>query len=156
MCISGHHRIKAAKKAGLHNVPALIINEVDESTRIRLQLAHNDIHGNPDKDIIAILQSKLNDLDFNLVDFIDAKIKEIEVFDIEKVKFKYLSVCLMPESLEELNDLLAEVGNSDEKYLIEKDDYYKMKELLTIAFKKGFKTPGKAFRKFLDIAKENI
>lgn len=78
MCISGHHRIKAAIKAGLLGADCMVTPPIPESTRIRLQLAHNDIHGNPDEVIVAELQKQLNDVDLRLVDFadLDGKLKE--------------------------------------------------------------------------------
>jgi len=42
-------------------------------------------------------------------------------------------------------------NNESVKYLIEKPDFEKLRELLTIAFKEGFKTPGRAIRRFMDI-----
>lgn len=156
MCISGHHRIKAAKKAGIKEVPALIIDEVDESTRVRLQLAHNDIHGTPDENIVRILQDKLNEFDIKLVDFKDIEPIRFDHKDIKFVDFKYLSVCLKPESFEELDELIKSYADTaDSKYLIPAEDYSFMQDLLTVAFRKGYKTPGKAFRKFLDIIKEH-
>jgi len=41
--------------------------------------------------------------------------------------------------------------DDSEKYLLEKDDFILLQKMLTLAFKSGFKTPGRAFRRFLDI-----
>ena len=38
----------------------------------------------------------------------------------------------------------------DEKVLVNADDYELLKKALTMAFKKGFKSPGQAFRHFLE------
>ena len=156
MCISGHHRIKAAKKAGIISVPAMIINEVDESTRIRLQLTHNDIHGTPDENIVAILQQKLNEYDINLTNWKDIEPIKIDKIDVDFIDFQYVSICLMPKSLEEFKSLInSQATNAEEKYLIDSEDYEVLKEGLTLAFKAGYKTPGKAFRRFLDLIIEN-
>lgn len=153
MCISGHHRLKASIKAGLKTAPCIIIPEVDESTRIRLQLTHNDIHGNPDENIVSILQRKLNGFDIELVDWNESKTVDFEVENIDFEVFKYVSICLKPKSFDELIDFIGcQASNADEKYFIDFEDYSKMEEALTLAFKNGYKTPGKAFRKFIDIA----
>lgn len=152
MCISGHHRIKAASKAGLKEIPCLVIPEVDESTRIRLQLTHNDIHGSPDENIVSILQNKLNEFDVKLVDWTETQSTDFEIENVDFELFKYVSICLKPKSYEELIDIIgSDSSNADEKYFADLCDYEKMEEALTLAFKKGYKTPGKAFRKFLDI-----
>lgn len=158
MCISGHHRIKAAKKAGIYIVPAIIINEVEESTRIRLQLTHNDIHGEPDEGILQILREKLQSIDIDLVESFErlenSGIEDYEMEDIEE--FQYVSICLKPDSHEELKQMIGSHSvEAEEKLLIEAEDYNEMKKLLTLAFKAGFKTPGQAFRKFIDIVNES-
>ena len=157
-CISGHHRIRAGIKAGIKETPCMIIDEVDESTRIRLQLAHNDIHGEPNEDIVKILQGKLKDIDLTLIDLkdIDLKIKETQDIEYTPPQFRYINICLLEESRESLIDMIETLGNIDEvKWIIEKKDYEKLTDLLTLAFSKGFKTPGQTFGKFLEIIQEN-
>lgn len=157
MCVSGHHRVRAALKAGLKEVPCLIIPTVDESTRIRLQLTHNDIHGTPDENIVSILQKKLNEFDIKLTDWKDVETSNFEVKEIDFEIFKYVSICLKPKSFDELIDIIgSDSSNADEKYFIDLQDYDKMEEALTLAFKNGYKTPGKAFRKFLDIVLDHL
>jgi len=153
MCISGHHRIKASKKAGLKKVPAIVIDEIDESSRIRLQLTHNDIHGNPDEGIVSILVSKLNEIDLELVEAISVNETGIETYKEQNIEdFQYVSICLKPASHEELLQLIGSHSvEAESKMIIEAEDYGLMKQALTLAFKSGFKTPGRAFRKFIDI-----
>lgn len=153
MCISGHHRIRAAIKADLKTIPALIIDEVCESTRTRLQLTHNDIHGNPDLGIVSILQKRLNSNDIELVDVTNADALNVENIEIgDLCTFQYVSICMKPESYEEFMDLLGSHDVDEEaKFIIDAKDYKDLKDALTLAFKSGFKTPGKAFRKFMEI-----
>lgn len=158
MCISGHHRVKAAIKAGIEQVPSIIIPEIEESKRIRLQLVHNDIHGNPNKEILLVLQNLLNDIDISLVNTIEINnsVEDAKKVQYEVPVFTYVNICLLEESRESLvNTIMAMENNKSENWLIEKEEYKHMKDLLTLAFKNGFKTPGQAFRKFLDIVEEN-
>jgi hypothetical protein len=157
MCISGHHRIKAAKKAGLHKIPSLIIDEVGESTRIRLQITHNDIHGTPDESILSIMQQSLNEIDIELIAENELQNNLIDDYQLENIEqFQYISICLKPKSYDELMQLIGSHSvEAEHKMIIEASEYDDMKDALTIAFKNGFKTPGKAFRKFLDIVLEH-
>ena len=155
MCISGHHRVRAAIKAGLTDVPCIIMDEVDESTRIRLQLPHNDIHGEPDEELLLVLQKKLNEIDLELIDLIKQECEnELKEVSIDKIEFRYVSICQLPESADILTKMIEEV-DGEQKWLIEKQEYEDLRIALTKAFKSGFKTPGRAFRKFMDIVLEN-
>lgn len=125
---------------------------------LRLQLTHNDIHGNPNEEILKILQKQLAEIDLSMVDLIDfeSTMHEAKELRYSVPEFKYIQICLLEESNTALTDLIAQLGKSDsERWLIEHPEYDKMKDLLTTAFKAGFKTPGRAFRKFLDIIEAN-
>lgn len=157
-CISGHHRIRAAMIAGIKSSPCLVLKDIDESTRIRLQLSHNDIHGNPDDAIVALLLERLNDSDMGLVNA--ELISEVEKIgkevNVTVPEFRYINICLSDQSRNDLVDMIMSLEKSDaENWLITQEQYSDVKDLLTYAFEHGFKTPGQAFGKFLDIIKEN-
>ncbi|MFZ4546811.1 MAG: ParB N-terminal domain-containing protein [Bacteroidales bacterium] len=158
MCISGHHRIKAAIKAEINGAICLICEPLDDSTRIRIQLAHNDIHGNPNKDVLAFLQAELNDIDVVLVD--NSEIERVVKHEMESkvnvLNFQYINICLVEESRERLVDMIMLLEKQDAiNWLVTKPEYEKLTDLLTYAFNKGFKTPGQAFGKFMDIVELN-
>lgn len=163
MCVSGHHRIKASIKAGLEGAICMISEELDETTRIRLQLAHNDIHGDPNKDVLLILQQSLSDIDFTLIDTSDiqssvkmTEIKPMEISSAAIPEFRYINICLLDTSRERLVDLIMSFENNEsENWLIESSQYEHLKDLLSYAFDRGFKTTGQSFGKFLDIIEQN-
>lgn len=153
-CISGHHRIKAARIAGIQNIPSMIIyGNVSESVLTRLQLQHNDIHGEPNIELVKQLQGYLNISEKDLVNFIGGDIENlIEEVNVPVFLYQYVNFCLLPETKEEFHQMIEEVQGVDaENYLIEKEDYLKVKDYLTRAFRAGFKSPGQALRKMLTI-----
>lgn len=156
-CISGHHRIKAAIKAGLKESECIIVKDISESTRIRLQLQHNDIHGDPDQILVDELKKHLFEEDLKLVaEGLDNIIKEDVNIEYEEPIYSYVNICLMPESEKEFTQLLdALCTDESKKYIIEKDEYTHLKKCLTLAFQRGYKTPGKAIRRIMDIYLEN-
>ncbi len=155
-CISGHHRIRAALKAGIHKTTCAIIEETDISTRLRLQLVHNDIHGEPDQEIVKQLQAKITEEDLSLCDVLIEQARQEETtIDVEVPQFKYVNICLLPESKEAFVQMMDFLNDDSEKYLIEKPEYEHLKDLLTLAFRAGYKTPARAFRKFMDIIDEH-
>jgi uncharacterized ParB-like nuclease family protein len=157
ICISGHHRIKAAIKAGLKKIICAITSEVDISTRLRLQLIHNDIHREPDPEVVKLLQQKISKEDLKLCEImIDQVEKEDEIIEVKLPDFRYINICLLPESEELFKELIDLLSDDDsEKYIVEKEDYQHIKKMLTFAFKNGFKMPGRAFRKFMDIVENH-
>lgn len=59
--ISGHHRVEAAKAAGLDEIEAIIITTRLSETRLTgLQLSHNAITGQDDKNVLADLYGTLD------------------------------------------------------------------------------------------------
>jgi len=124
-----------------------------------LQLAHNDIHGEPNVDILAILQQQLNDFDISLVDTsnIEGQIKEAKEVDIDIPNFKYINICLIEESREKLVEIIMNLEKSDAiNWLITKPEYERVQDLLTYAFDNGFKTPGQAFGKFMELIEAQL
>ena len=62
--VSGHHRIRAARKAGLIDVPVLIDrNDLTRSQIIAKQLAHNAIVGSDDQDLVRQLVAQITSVD---------------------------------------------------------------------------------------------
>jgi len=154
VCISGHHRIRAAKAANIFEVGCIVIPETDKTTRLRLQLTHNDIHGDPDPVIIRQLQAEITEEDLRLCDLIEGETKKLETqtMNYEPPEYRYINLCLLPDTARVFEDLIDNFRNVDaEKYLIENQDYRELVDLLTEAFKAGFKTPGGAFRRFINV-----
>lgn len=157
-CISGHHRIRAAIKAGISSSNCIVLKNIDESTRIRLQLSHNDIHGESDKDIVSILANKLMDIDITLIDIsgLEQIKKTSNEININVPKFQYINICLTDQSRNDLVDMIMSLEKSDAvNWLVTQEQFQDVRDLLTYAFSHNFKTPGQAFGKFLDIIKEN-
>lgn len=152
MCISGHHRIRASRKAKINKIPAIIIPEIPESKRIALQISHNDIHGEDDRETLLRMIEKIDILDMDMIDDYEIDIKDEEhIIDYDIKPYHYVNVCLMPESAEQLEILIADLHNEDAiNYLTTEKNYNILKEVLTKAFKAGFKTAGQAFRSMMD------
>jgi ParB-like chromosome segregation protein Spo0J len=153
MCISGHHRIRAAKKAGINSVPAIIIDEIPESKRLALQISHNDIRGNDDKAILSQMIMAIDKIDMDMIgeyEIIDSS-EDYEI-DYSIKPYRYVNVCLMPETADVLEAIIGDMAKDEAiNYLTTAENYDILKGVLTKAFGEGFKTAGKAFRKMLDV-----
>lgn len=62
--VSGHHRVRAARAAGLTDIPVLVDRKkMRRSELVAKQIAHNHLHGNPDEAILAQLVGMIQDVD---------------------------------------------------------------------------------------------
>lgn len=62
--ISGHHRSRAARSAGLEEIPFLVDTEpMTASRRTAKAVAHNEIHGTPDEQILAQMVASIDNVD---------------------------------------------------------------------------------------------
>ncbi len=62
--ISGHHRFRAGRAAGLDLIPCLVDTlSMTESQRFAKQIAHNELSGKPDEQILAQMVAQIDNVD---------------------------------------------------------------------------------------------
>lgn len=69
--ISGHHRVRAALKAGITHGLVLCYADITESELRAKQLAHNSISGTSDPAIVRQIYERIDGLDLQMEAFID-------------------------------------------------------------------------------------
>lgn len=77
--ISGHHRVRAAYKAGLNEVPCIVETAPLTTAQIRArQLAHNQIHGESDPKLVAQILEEIDDvIELTSTGFTDTELEEL-------------------------------------------------------------------------------
>jgi hypothetical protein len=161
MVISGHHRVAAAKKAGIKDIPTLYFeeNQITSSKRIALQISHNSLNGSSEKSALAelIREVEKNDIDYSGIRF-ELDINKIEGYEPEVptgegVELKHISICVRPETLDKFIEFLEGsrqgIIQEDKSYLITGEDWTKLKEVMSKARALGWATPGKVFGNLL-------
>jgi|WetSurMetagenome_2_1015567.scaffolds.fasta_scaffold106429_2 hypothetical protein len=89
--ISGHHRIRAARAAGVKLILVLLYLELAPSRVRAKQLAHNTIAGQDDPELVKRVWSQITDIQARFEAFVDPRIFD----DIPKpVRFKPVDVDL--------------------------------------------------------------
>ena len=90
--ISGHHRIRAARNAGVTKILVLVYDGIERESVVAKQLAHNTIQGKDDPELVKKLWTSITDLSSQFEAFIDPKL-----FDTipDAVSFKPVDVDLM-------------------------------------------------------------
>ncbi|MET8609788.1 ParB/Srx family N-terminal domain-containing protein [Streptomyces misionensis] len=117
--ISGHHRSRAARAAGLQQIPAIIDTRVmRRSEVIAKQIAHNELHGDPDKDVLAQLVSMIDNVDDLIATGLDEdQLPTVEPDDtklaIPHGEFDWRSATLMflPHQMEDFKEAITAIAN---------------------------------------------
>lgn len=95
--VSGHHRFRAARAAGLSEVYAIVdVTGLSRSAIAAKQLAHNSISGESDAQIVKRIFEKIDDVRLKLEAFIDP---EKIGFKLDRVSVGQLQVGIMYESV---------------------------------------------------------
>lgn len=130
--VSGHHRIRAAKEAGLKEISVLVDDSgMNRSQLAAKQLAHNSISGFDDQDTLRQIARMITDVDDMLESFVGKDILEEPMAEIDKLlspkvefDWKTISFLFLPHQLDDLQRLLEVcAGNQELVGLAERESF---------------------------------
>lgn len=115
--ISGHHRVRAAYKAGLTEVPCIVETAPLTQAQIRArQLAHNQIHGESDPEIVAQLLDEIDDVvELTSTGFTDTELEELTQNTVHNVDTLSTDLGVLPTPT--LDTLIVQVTPDTKKAL---------------------------------------
>lgn len=122
--VSGHHRTRAARKAGLTHV--YVVGDSTGLTRDQIaakQLAHNSIQGDDDPQLVKLIFEGIQDVQLKLEAFIDPekisyKLDSISVGQLQVgVLYEVVVINFFPVELARFNEALA----ASERLIAERD-----------------------------------
>lgn len=166
--ISGHHRLRACKKLRYKKIGILYCNE-DELTKdeiIAIQLSHNSLHGEDNKNILKKLFEQIQTIEFKK--FAHINIDEIKPIDADGISIYALkenfvfTVILYPNSFGTLDDLYGDIREQSKKSdtLIlasqEENEMVLLKLQKEIGAQFNIKSPSITFAKLLELANERL
>ncbi|MEG1433053.1 ParB N-terminal domain-containing protein [Eubacterium sp.] len=119
--ISGHHRIKAAREAGIEKIIIILdISGLSRSQVAAKQLAHNAISGFDDESTIREIVKMIEDVDDMLESFIGKDIMEEPLSKLEKINspsidFDFQNVCFsfLSKQVEDFDILVEEIEKTN-------------------------------------------
>lgn len=132
--VSGHHRMRAARKAGLQEV--YVLNEERERSRSEIvakQLAHNALNGRDDEHMLAELYKAIEDVEAKIASGVtdaDLKLTESTVavddvfFDLS---YEQLNILFLPRDFQRFEQVLAKLEDGARVYLADKADFERFK-----------------------------
>lgn len=120
--ISGHHRVRAANAAGLKYIYALVeTTELTKSQVVSKQIAHNELVGTADSEILGQLVKQMNEIDDIIASGLPEKyLNSIEaaspVMDLPQLNFDWrtLQLAFLPEQLNDFQTLVKAIDSKAE------------------------------------------
>lgn len=114
--ISGHHRVKASKMAGVSPIPILLdTSGLNRSQIAAKQLAHNSINGFDDEDMLKEIAKMINNVDDMLESYFNKEF-DIEPIKIEpmahvktKLDFKQISLVFLDNQIDDAEKFLKQL-----------------------------------------------
>lgn len=164
--ISGHHRVRAARMAGLKEIHILLdTNKLRKSEIIARQLAHNSIEGVDDKQTLKKLFEQIEDVDLKLESFLDPvqlSIEPVETVPLTElnagIEFKSISLLFLPSQLTKFEEILDKLsGKEEEVYVINQKLFDRFKEIVSKTKEiDNIKQVSMAISRMCDIVEEHI
>lgn len=135
--VSGHHRTRAARLAGLEGGVVLLYEGLTNSEIRAKQLAHNSISGTSDPEIVKAIFEQIGDLDSRMESFIDTTVFDnlptavkFDMVDIDPMAdAKTVTVVFLPTQISDFHtavDILTD--QPDAVYLAHRDAFDAFKE----------------------------
>ena len=117
--ISGHHRVRAANDAGMKSIYALVeTNSLTQSQITSKQIAHNELVGEADKEILAELIKQMKEVDdliaSGLPDELLNTVKaDNQTINLPQLSFDWriVSLTFLPKQMENLENLVKLVDS---------------------------------------------
>lgn len=162
LIISGHHRVRAARSAGLQFIYVMSLDENLSHDQIRAkQLAHNALSGFDNLDVLAELYKEIEDVNEKLASGItdmdlqiDAPI--LHAGDIEvNFDFETLSILFMPKQANRFDEILSTIEPESKIYLADKADFERMKtQIQEVSKRENIRNMSAIMARILDIVEK--
>lgn len=129
--ISGHHRVKASREAGIKQLPVLLdVSGLNRSQIAAKQLAHNAIAGIDDQNTLREIAKIITDVDDMLESAIDKDIFKEQTAVIEKlatpavdIEWKTVQFTFLNHQMKDLNKLIEKTADADYEGVVEIEQF---------------------------------
>lgn len=163
--LSGNHRVMASIDAGLNEIEIMLCKDkLSKQQAIAIQLSHNSISGQDDKDLLKKLYSELESMEYKeysgLCDEFINYCKEVEKnFKVPNLSYQALNLLFLPEEIEDIQYILDEISDllKNKNIISSMKNYEEYLETSTMVSKcLNIKNPSTTFLAMIKLAKENL
>ncbi len=124
--VSGHKRIRAAREAGLERIVILLdTSGLSRSAVAAKVIAHNNLSGYSDKQVMAELAQEIQEIEDRLEAYLPPDIDDLELEPMDpllspKVNFdwKTVSFTFLPHQLEDMKELIDAMPNRQDLVVV--------------------------------------
>ena len=138
--LSGNHRTRAAMEAGLTHAFVLTTEDrLTENQRIAIQLSHNELAGEDDPTILAMLYDHIDNVDMKLYSGVDDKelgklldAVPLEPLSAPNLEFSAITLMFLPDEIEKLKAAFGEATQmaNGEPFAVRMKDYDRFMDAL--------------------------
>ena len=109
--ISGHHRVDAAKQAGLEQIMIFVISPKDKDEIISKQLSHNALVGKDDKVILSELFNEIRSIEQKIASGLTSEVEKIAYtsLNFRLGNFKQFTLLFCSDDDTRFDDLMQEI-----------------------------------------------
>ncbi|MBI5725028.1 MAG: ParB N-terminal domain-containing protein [Planctomycetes bacterium] len=165
--LSGNHRVRAARDAGLAEIMVLYTDqELSRARQVAIQLAHNAIAGQDDLAILRDLYDEINDVALKEYSGLDDVVlgqlnpPELDPLSEKGLEYRIVSIAFLPDEVERAEKLFAKImeqATGDATWINRRAEYDRMLDALAVARERaGVKNTATAFGLLLDLAEKHL
>jgi len=133
--ISGHHRVRAARSAGITEIYAMVLDSKLSEDQIKSkQLAHNALSGDDDRQILAEIYNSIEDIQARIasgvfVEDININFDPVNVDDIKlDVDFEAVNFSFLSEKKKEFEDVINLIITDKDVYVSDLKNFENFKK----------------------------
>jgi hypothetical protein len=162
--LSGNHRVKASMEAGIKWIMVIVIlEEIELSRKISIQLSHNSLVGEDDQQILAGLWARIEDIKAKCYAGLSSEtigeLQNIKLlsFSTPQPRTRQVAFAFTEPEFEAVEAIMQELGRlpADRVYLIQADQFDEFfKKLLAIKKTDNIKNGSLAMLRLLEKLKE--
>jgi len=162
--ISGHHRVRAARSAGLTEIIVLAdTRDLSRSQVVAKQIAHNRLTGEANTEILARLIKEIQDIEDMIEAYVDMEELGITSQGVNVdglalgIDWRLITFAFLPDKLEDLKEIAKAVPESDFVGAASIKTFNAFKETL-IQLKKAenIRSVGSLISRMVEIVKQHI
>jgi hypothetical protein len=119
--VSGHHRVRAAREAGLKRIVILLdTTGLSRSSIAAKQLAHNFLNGYDDKDLVAEIAKLITEVDDMIESYLEKTQIEVQQIDVGSllnpsmdIEWKEVAFLFLHSQFDKFKELVSAIGKKD-------------------------------------------
>jgi len=162
--ISGHHRVRAARKAMILNIPCLVIErEMSTDEIVSKQLSHNSLTGFDDKQVLKALYDEIQNIDFKIASGLtDQEINfDLDAVSIDDIKlnldYELINILFLAKHTEKFEEVINSLAPEAKIYLADKEDFNRFAETVRkVSARDNIKNVGTIMVRMMDIVEEYL